>query len=286
MRQAFRALDRILRGEATRLPLLREGRFDVPVGPLLALIILLGMIYGACMGLSSVITHWSPDPNANPQVIGDRMDGFKQMGASIVKVPLLFVLTVIVTFPSLYVFNALVGSRLTITSVLRLVVAALSVMLALLASFGTIVAFFAASTNSYPFMKLLNVVVFAIAGFMGLAFLLQTLHRLTIAQEMAPPPEPTISSEGGEAPPSPLPPSAADVGALDRLDDRPTGANVKAVFRIWVIVFGLVGAQMSWVLRPFVGSPYLPFKFFRGRESNFFEGVMQTLGHLFSWTGR
>ena len=49
-----------------------------------------------------------------------------------------------------------------------------------------------------------------------------------------------------------------------------------------MIVFGLVGAQMGWVLRPFVGNPNLPFTWFRGRESNFFQAVLQTFLNLFS----
>ena len=60
------------------------------------------------------------------------------------------------------------------------------------------------------------------------------------------------------------------------------GHHVKTVFRIWVVVFGLVGAQMSWVLRPFVGDPASPFVWFRPRTSNFFQAVAQTLSNLFS----
>ena len=48
------------------------------------------------------------------------------------------------------------------------------------------------------------------------------------------------------------------------------------------VVFGLVGAQMGWVLRPFVGNPSLPFTWFRGRESNFFQAVLHTISSLFS----
>ena len=103
-----------------------------------------------------------------------------QVVASMVKVPLLFYLTLLVTLPSLYVFNALVGSRLTLGTVVRLLVASLGVMVAVLASLGPIVAFFSVSTASYPFMLLFNVVVFAVAGVLGLSFLLQTLHRLSI----------------------------------------------------------------------------------------------------------
>jgi 2-keto-3-deoxy-galactonokinase len=52
---------------------------------------------------------------------------------------------------------------------------------------------------------------------------------------------------------------------------------VKAIFRIWVIVFGLVGAQMGWVLRPFIGAPDQPFTLFREREGNFFQAVWEQI---------
>ena len=58
------------------------------------------------------------------------------------------------------------------------------------------------------------------------------------------------------------------------------GQHVRVVFRIWMIVFSLVGAQMGWVLRPFIGDPNLPFALFRHRGSNFFEAVMHHLMHL------
>lgn len=214
------------------------------------------------MGLPAVIARWT----------GDRNMGFEQMLASMVKVPLLFLLTLIVTFPSLYVFNALVGSRLKMPALLRLLVAAMAVMLTLLVAFGPIVAFFAASTNSYPFMKLLNVAVFGIAGMLGLAFLLQTLHRITLAQELpapqAPPPEGEVAIH------------QVTPGALERLERSAQAATVARVFKIWVVVFSLVGAQMGWVLRPFIGDPEKPFSFFRPRESNFFEALGHTILHL------
>jgi hypothetical protein len=49
-----------------------------------------------------------------------------------------------------------------------------------------------------------------------------------------------------------------------------------------VIVFALVGAQMGWVLRPFIGNPTMPFVWLRARESNFFQAVFQTIHNLFS----
>jgi hypothetical protein len=150
-------------------------------------------------------------------------------------------------------------------ALLRLLVASLAVTLAVLASFGPIVAFFSVTTTSYPFMLLLNVLLFAVAGALGLGFLLQTMHRLTLS---TPPPIPD---------PAAVPEEPAS--ALERVAWK--GRNVRAVFACWVVVFGLVGAQMSWVLRPFVGAPGMPFEWLRHRESNFFVAEKRTLVDLF-----
>ena len=55
------------------------------------------------------------------------------------------------------------------------------------------------------------------------------------------------------------------------------GRHTRLVFGCWVVVFAVVGAQMGWVLRPFIGSPTQPFEWFRARESNFFEAVLHAL---------
>jgi len=253
----FAELDRILRGELTRVSSLQRGGIDVSPGRLSQIIVVLGMVYGICMGTFAVFRLRGPSA--------------WQLVASMVKVPLLFYLTLLVTLPSLYVFNALVGSRLTLGSVVRLLVASLGVMVTVLASLGPIVAFFSVSTTSYPFMVLFNVVVFGISGSLGLLFLLQTLHRLSILDSQTPGPPGEAAWE-----------SAEPAGALDPVENRVLGKHVKRVFQIWVIVFGLVGAQMGWVLRPFIGNPDIGFVWFRGRESNFFQAVFRTFLSLFS----
>lgn len=268
MIRGFKALDRVLRGEATRLPALRDGTIDIPAGLLIIVLVILGMVAGACTGVFAVITRYHDDP-------ANSIMGWEQLLASTAKVPVLFCFTLLVTFPSLYVFNALVGSRLNMVAMLRLVVAALCVMMAVLASLGPIVGFFAVSTTSYPFIKLLNVVAYAIAGALGLSFLLQTLHRLSIAPMNEPPP-----SEGAEGEP---PPPYQTPGALERTRNGVVDPRVRTIFRIWVVVFGLVGAQMSWILRPFIGDPHKPFTFLRERESHFFEAVVEAFHRLFSW---
>lgn len=253
MFQGIRQLDRVLRGEATRPEALRSGDVDVDSARLLPVLIALGALYGFFMSWFGLFNRASVE--------------YRLVVAAVLKTPALFALTLLVTFPSLYVFNALLGSRLTIVSLLKLLFASLGVTVAVLASFGPIVAFFSVTTSSYPFMVILNVALFAASGVLGLNFLLQTLHRLTNANRQMPEVVPA------DAPiPSPL-----------RLPGQQIiGKEVKAVFYCWVVIFGLVGAQMSWVLRPFIGNPEQPFEWFRPRQSHFFESLWQTWRQLFS----
>lgn len=257
---SLKSLDKILRGQATQIPTLRENRFDAPLAGLTLMIALLGITYGLCMGLFSI----TPGGSGHPM----------QIVASMTKVPLLFLATLLVTFPSLYVFNALVGSQLLAPVALRLLIAALAVMLAVLASIGPIVAFFSFTTTSYDFMVLLNVLVFATAGSLGLGFLLQTLHRMTIAKIQA---ALEISPESSLTPPAP-----PDTGPLEHAPEQPLIPRVKTVFRVWLLVFGLVGCQMAWVLRPFIGHPGQPFAWFRHPYSNFFQAVIHSIQSLIS----
>jgi len=71
-------------------------------------------------------------------------------------------------------------------------------------------------------------------------------------------------------------------GPLDNPPLKQLENHVWRVFYCWLAVFCLVGAQMGWVLRPFVGSPELPFQFFRGRKSNFFEAFINLIFSLFT----
>ena len=170
-------------------------------------------------------------------------------------------------------------------------------------------------------MVLLNVVVYALAGVLGLFFLLQTLHRITSLDLFREPEviEPTDAVQGPTEPaaadeeekednseqqreyygahpsaPPPVPTAPGrrtgrskarsqreSLGALERLEGLVLSGHVKTVFRTWVIVFALVGAQMSWVLRPFIGDPDSPFAWFRPRGSNFFTAVFNAFLNLF-----
>ncbi len=299
----FQHVDALLRGSYTDPEDLRAGRIPVSARALGRVALVLGVVYGAFMGLYGVLR---PE-NAS----------VSQLVATSVKVPLLFLLTLAVTYPSLYVFSALARSRLRAHDTLRMLLVAVSVNLALLASLGPVTGFFTLSTESYPFMVLLNVVFFGVAGFVGLRFLGGALDSVfsvgpataegetsdaadTVAATGAEDADGTKDEPAADAaspapdetpPPAPAyggtwrgPRAAPLVTAQTRRDDPAGDASAPArrVFVIWTFIYAVVGAQMGWILRPFIGSPGRAFEWFRERDSHFFEALVDTIARLFS----
>ena len=235
-------IDELLRGRRTDAESLDEGagRLDMPA--LMKASLALALCYGASIGLFGVL-------NKSPF----------QLLAAMAKVPLLFLLSVAVSFPSLYVFAALTGARQRPGPMLRVVASSVAIGLAVLASLGPVYAFFTLTTTSYPFMKLLNLVFFAFSGAVALEFLRRTLLRLEGDwSTLAVPPPPRAGAE-------PL---------LGR-------SRVGAVFAAWLVLFAFVTAQSGWVLRPFVGDPRQPFAWAAPRGGNPFADFTGAVGQLF-----
>lgn len=247
-------LDRVLRGDYLRAEQLRSGTIEAPARTLVGLGLVLGAIYG--FGVGSYALFRGAD------------QAMWQALASALKVPLLFLLTLLVTFPSLYVFAALQRLPLDLCNTLRLLLVAILVHLTILASLAPVFAFFAASTQSYAFMLLLNVVFFAVGGVLGL----MVLRRATILMYGHVDDEPGPAAAEGAPPPSPR---------QSAFENRRAGEQARRMLRVWGIVYGVTGAQMGWLLRPFLGSPDLPFTLFRPREGNFFQGLLRAIGALF-----
>ncbi|MFG1925849.1 hypothetical protein [Cryptosporangium sp. NPDC048952] len=64
------------------------------------------------------------------------------------------------------------------------------------------------------------------------------------------------------------------VGAFD----RPVTTRLLSV---WALLFGAVGAQLAWTLRPFIGEPNHSFQLFRDIEGSFYSNVLSTIASLF-----
>ena len=240
MKEMWRMLDGLLRDREAVSSEDALGR--IRVGQLVVGVLVLAAVYGALMGVYALTSRAAPE--------------YRQVLSSMWKVPALFLLTLAICFPSLYVFSTLLGSRLSFLATLKTLLGSVAITVTVLASFGPIVAFFSVSTESYPFIKLLNVAFFAVAGLLGVGALFKALRRLLGTPVAAP----------ADVPP-----------VLGAAEDEEEGRLIKRVFRIWVVIYALVGAQMGWVLRPFLGDPATPFGWFRARHANFFIDVWHAL---------
>ena len=166
------------------------------------------------------------------------------------------------------------GVRLGPKDVLRLILVPIAVNLAVLASLGPITGFFTLSTSSYHFMKLLNFSFFALSGAIGLKVLLTMLSRLEQAQA----PQDAVPTA---TPPTPeANPSAPQATTPAPAQPSPGRARALRIFQVWLVIYAMVGAQMGWVLRPFIGSPTMDFAWFRSREANIFIDIIRTIGKL------
>lgn len=225
-------------------------------------------------------------------------DGIWYTLAAAVKLPLLFLLTLAICLPLLYVLNVLIGPRAPFKVIVGILMASLTVTSILLAACALILGFFMLSTKNYAFIKLLNVAIFTVAGLYGVWFLSRALCML---------PNPHIEARKAEIPsvddprfrpfvPADTPKAESDqaiststtattLRTLEQANSRfsvPEGpqSNVGTIITWWLITYGMVGTQMAWLMRPFLGSPGLQFTFFRPQESNFYVNLMHTLGRL------
>jgi hypothetical protein len=169
--------------------------------------------------------------------------------SSAVKLPILFLATLIVCSPTLYFFNVLFGSSQSLTQNVVLILTAITVTSVLLLSFSPIILFFLLTTSHYQFFKLLNVAVFAVAGGMGVIFLSQGMRAVSMSDR-------------------------ADAGGQGSVRSRAW------VVRLWVLVYGFVGSQMAWTLRPFIGAPSIKFELFRQLGGNFYANVLVSLAEI------
>ncbi|BAY77977.1 hypothetical protein NIES25_44470 [Nostoc linckia NIES-25] len=163
--------------------------------------------------------------------------------SSAIKLPALYLITLLICIPTLYFANVIFGSKRTFGQHLALVLTAVSVTSVLLFSFAPITLFFLLTTNNYQFLILLNVFIFALTGFIGISSLYQATS-LVLEQD--------------------------DEGSKTR----------QKILQFWLFLYAFVGSQLGWTLRPFFGTPDSVFQLFREREGNFYLSVIQAISYL------
>jgi hypothetical protein len=165
-----------------------------------------------------------------------------QILSSAIKLPALYLITLIVCLPTLYIFNAFFGSRSTIRQHWAYLLSAITVISLLLCGFAPVSLFFLLTVNDKFFFLLLNVAIFALTGILGVSFLYQVMKPI-------------------------------DEEATEQAGNIQIRKNI---LRFWLGLYGFVGTQLGWTLRPFFGTG-TKFDLFRPREGSFFTAIWESL---------
>lgn len=159
--------------------------------------------------------------------------------SSAVKMPLLFLITMVFCVPALYFFSlALLGTSLSLMKIITVILSGIGVTAFLLLGLSPITLFFDLTSSSYAFFRLLEVLFVAICASIGFYYIWRGISRVDS-------------------------------------DEKLTMGNVgRALLGAWILLYGFVGAQMAWRLSPLIGNPDSPFVMFRPSRDNFFIDVI------------
>ncbi|MEU4555838.1 hypothetical protein [Micromonospora violae] len=259
---------------------------------------------------------------------------------SALKLPLLFLVTLAICLPTLYLFNLVFGARLSVRQSLALVMVAITVTSMLAVAFAPISLFFLITANDYGFFKLLNVAILTLSALVGLRFLTSGMQVLNDHGLLAPETANATVNEAAAAPapvqatpavvpvgatppagqsavpvavpagtaaaestsngavttaPAPVPaqpagasfpPGVLHPGYQRSWSERPAPGDSRqrpasmTLLYIWILLFGFVGTQLAWTLRPFFGDPGQDFAFFRSIDGNFYAEILRTIANL------
>jgi hypothetical protein len=142
----------------------------------------------------------------------------------------------------LYFFAlALLNVQFSVAQASVVVLSGLGVTAFLLLGLSPVTLFFVLTSSSYPFFQLLAVIFMAISGFAGLHYILRGF------------------------------------ASVDKDRELTKGSVGNSLLRAWVVLYGFVGAQMTWRLSPLIGDPREPFYWLRPSRDNFFIDVINAL---------
>ena len=177
-------------------------------------------------------------------IIGS-IHGWLQMLSSAFKLPALYLITLLICLPTLYFLDIIFGSKKTFGQYVTLLLASMSLISIMLFGLAPVSLFFRLSIDGYSFFKLLNIIIFIVTGVIGIRFFYQAMLSII--------PDETVS---------------------ESLKSR------KRLIQCWLLLYGFVGSQLGWTLRPFFGTPNQPFALYREIESNFYIQVLKIIGNV------
>ncbi len=170
---------------------------------------------------------------------------FLQSVVTGLKVIILFLSTVIICFPSFFIIQQVLGSKMSFRQMVVIVLSGVVLTATIALSFAPIVVVFQLTGGNYHFLQLLHVAIFIFAGVFGMRLMVDALKYACENKSIYP-----------------------QIGVT--------------VFRIWIIILAFVGIQLAWNLRPFLCEKHEEFKFFRKYEGNFYTAIVYSVEQLVS----
>lgn len=161
------------------------------------------------------------------------------------KVIILFLSTVIICFPSFFIIQQVLGSKMSFRQMVVIVLSGVVLTATIALSFAPIVVVFQLTGGNYHFLQLLHVAIFIFAGIFGMQLMVDALKYACENKSIYP-----------------------HVGVT--------------VFRIWIIILAFVGIQLAWNLRPFLCEKSEKFTVFRRYEGNFYTAIVYSFEQLVS----
>ena len=161
------------------------------------------------------------------------------------KIVVLFLSTVILCFPSFFIIQQVLGSKMSFRQMTTIVLSGVLLIATIALSFAPIVIVFQVTGGNYHFLQLLHVAIFIFAGFFGMKLMVDALKYACDQKSIYP-----------------------QIGVT--------------VFRIWLIILAFVGIQLAWNLRPFLCEKNEEFKWFRKYEGNFYTAIIYSVEQLAS----
>lgn len=187
--------------------------------------------------------------------------GWAQAFSSAIKLPVLYLLTATICLPALYVLNLLFGAKQNLAQHVLVILATLAMTGVLLLGFAPVTAFFLMTAKHYQFFKLLNVAILGTTAIIGVTF----FHQGMLSLEEKPP-------KLTEEPPK-----------LTEDHEVRTKTPRQRVLTLWIFLFAFVGSQLGWTIRPFFGSPNMPFEIVREIGGNFYLNVLEAASETFGF---
>ena len=162
-----------------------------------------------------------------------------------IKIIFLFLCTIIICFPSFYVIQQVLGSKMNLRQMIIIVLSGFVLTSEIALSFSPIIILFQITGGNYHFLQLLHVAVFLFGGIFGMRLMIEALKFACEKKDIYP-----------------------HIGVT--------------VFRIWIIILAFASIQLAWNLRPLLANKNEEFKLFRKYEGNFYTAIIYSVQQLVS----